>query len=158
MSDLTEPRVGGGQPFKLTQEVVKKLTTGIRLGMTYSLAAQYAGVSASSFQRWLRRGRDGEDGIFQDLLVEMERANADGAARLLAQVNKHAKEDWRAAAWMLERRHRYEKNQKVEVTGQVDVTVDVQVQALSLQLSEMSTEQLEALAWSAPKAIEAAEE
>lgn len=155
-----EPRKKRGQPLRLTPKVIDRLVRGYRLGMTQALAAQYAGVSASSLARWLRRGRDGEGGIFGELLEALEKAEADGAAMMLARVQQHAENNWNAAAWLLERRHGYRRNEQVQIDQKVEgtVRVDVRVQALTMDLQALDASQLAALAWAEPKAIDAEED
>ena len=150
-----EARKKRGQPLKLTPKVIERLVRGYRLGMTQELAAQYAGVSSSSLARWLRRRRDGEGGIFGDLLEAIERAEAEGAAVMLARVQKHAEDNWNAAAWLLERRHGYRRNERVQIDQKVEgsMVVDVQVQALTMEMKALDIEQLKALAWSEPNGL-----
>ena len=97
---------------KRTPENAKKLCDGLRLGMTYKLAAQYAGISESTLWDWAAK-----DSGFSDLLKDAEAANA---AQALASIVQSARAgQWTAAAWMLERRHGYTRTEKVEHSGEV---------------------------------------
>lgn len=87
-----------GRPSKYTPEVAKKVTDAIRLGATYELACNYAGISEDSFARW--RAKYAE---FADAVKEAEGA---GAVGWLGRIEQAAqKGQWQAAAWKLERRY-----------------------------------------------------
>ena len=101
-----------GRKSKLTPEVGERFCEAIRLGMTYKLACGYAGISEPTFYRWMqeadRSGGRKEQREFRDALKSAE---AKGAAHNLAVINRAAKDgDWKAAAWILERRHDYRRD------------------------------------------------
>lgn len=83
---------------KYTPETEKRITDAIRLGATYNLACQYAGISEDTFARWRDKYTD-----FADAIKEAEGA---GAIGWLAKIERAANEGtWQAAAWKLERRY-----------------------------------------------------
>lgn len=86
------------RPTKYTPATVERICEGIRLGLTYELAAGYGGIDYRTFVRWRE-----SKGQFRQAVQEAE---AKGAAVNMARINKEAQEgDWRAAAWIME--HRY---------------------------------------------------
>ena len=97
--------MSGARP-KLTRETVDCLLTGIRAGMPYRLAAEAAGISETTFYAWQRgvfpRGADKE--LKSQFSKELMRARAEAALKLLLIIQRAAHTDWRAAAWILERR------------------------------------------------------
>ena len=96
---------------KLNDETKSRLGQAIKLGMTNKLAAQYAGVSESTFYSWRQRGVAG-DPEYLELLESLKRAEAESAAHCLAVIKKSAQEgNWTSAAWLLERRHGFRKEQ-----------------------------------------------
>ena len=108
--------------MKLNEETKARLVQGIKLGLSNKLAAQYAGVSESTFYAWRPRGQAGEPG-YLELLESIKRAEAESAAHCLAVIKKAAQDgNWTSAAWLLERRHGYRKEQieqlEPEVTDQ----------------------------------------
>lgn len=108
--------------MKLNEETKARLVQGIKLGLSNKLAAQYAGVSESTFYAWRQRGQAGEPG-YLELLESIKRAEAESAAHCLAVIKKAAQDgNWTSAAWLLERRHGYRKEQieqlEPEVTDQ----------------------------------------
>ena len=97
---------------KRTPENRAKILQGLRLGMTYKLCAQYAGMSTQTLWDWIAKDPD-----LSDACKEAEGANA---AQALATIIKAAKKgNWTAGAWMLERRHGYTRTEKVEHSGEV---------------------------------------
>ena len=94
-------------PSKFTKPTVAKLLAGVRRGLPYHLAAAAAGVSEATFHRW-QRGEFPEDAgeeLKQQFLEGLTRARGQAADRLTKQIHDAAKADWRAAAWILERRY-----------------------------------------------------
>tara|TARA_R100000664_G_scaffold33048_1_gene49181 strand:- start:642 stop:1079 length:438 start_codon:yes stop_codon:yes gene_type:complete len=108
--------------MKLNAETKARLVEGIKLGLSNKLAAQYAGVSESTFYAWRQRGQAGEPG-YLELLESLKRAEAQSAAHCLAVIKKSAQDgNWTSAAWLLERRHGYRKDPVEQV--EPDVTED----------------------------------
>jgi len=111
-----------GRRSKYTPETVDKLTQAIRLGATYRLACDYAGISDDTFARWRER--------YAGFAEAIKLAEGEGALKSLAVIERAANgvkgEDgeyilaptWQAAAWKLERRYpeMYGK-QRMELTG-----------------------------------------
>jgi hypothetical protein len=94
------------RPTKFTAETVKVVLAGIRAGLPYRLSAEAAGIHYDTFNEWVQgrfpRGADKDlKAAFPDRLT---RARGESAARLTALISTAASTDWRAAAWLLERR------------------------------------------------------
>ena len=93
-------------PSKFTPETVKTLLAGIRAGLPYHLAAEAAGISEATFYDWQRgkfpRGADKQ--LKSEFLEDLTRARGESARRLTTLISNAATDDWRAAAWILERR------------------------------------------------------
>lgn len=94
---------------KYTPDVVDKLTQAIRLGATYQLACDYAGISHETFAQWRNTKPEFSETI---KLAEGEGAvkhlaNIDRAANGIKDADGHWVElpDWKASAWKLERRY-----------------------------------------------------
>lgn len=100
-----------GRRSKYTPETVDKLTQAIRLGATYALACNYAGIGVSTFHEWLNAKPEFAEAI--------KDAEGTGAIGWLAKIEAAASDgNWQAAAWKLERRYpdMYGRN-RVELTG-----------------------------------------
>lgn len=100
-----------GRRSKYTPETVDKITQAIRLGATYKLACDYAGISEDTFANWKR--------LHSDFSEAIKTAEGGAVVGWLAKIEKAATEgNWQAAAWKLERRYpeMYGK-QRLELTG-----------------------------------------
>jgi hypothetical protein len=89
----------------LTDELQGQLVTMLRAGNVIHVACAAVGIDQRSYQRWMQRGRTGRqaDRRHREFRVQVEQALAEAEARAVAQVARAAGEDWRAAAWWLER-------------------------------------------------------
>lgn len=97
----------GGRPTKCTPDARVEVCNAIRDGMTYADAAVMAGIGYSTFRDWMRRGEEGEEPFFE-FMVAAEQAALDwkaSAIKGIAAAGTGAKADWRASAFLLERRH-----------------------------------------------------
>ena len=121
----------------LTEELIEGVATLIRKGNYVDRACAMAGISGSVFKKWLRIGgkinrkaqhrgisieemADGDP----DLILRAKfaracmKASAAAEDRDVGRIDKHADDDWRAAAWRLERRFPKRRGQrKLEVSG-----------------------------------------
>lgn len=88
------------------------------MGMTYTAAAELAGISLQTLGAWRFRGEQGEE-PFATLVSKIKKANAESQERCLRAIEVQADHDWRAAAWILERRHPdgFAKMERREVSG-----------------------------------------
>ena len=95
------------RPSKFTAETVKAILNGVRAGLPYHLAAEAAGVSASTFHAWQagQFPRGSGPALKVEFSESLKKAKAQGAYRLLALINRAADQQWTAAAWILERRY-----------------------------------------------------
>jgi len=86
-----------------TAEVSERICGALRIGMPAVHAAMLAGVAEAQFYRWLAEGKKREPGDprrdFYDAVGVAMRTAEGRALQKLAQA-----EDWRASAWLLERR------------------------------------------------------
>lgn len=93
-----------GRPSRLTPGVQERLVHATRIGASRESAAKYAGISLRTLEYWIRRGRTQQRGKFAVLLVDLRAADTHAEFTLLARISLAAQKDWRAAAWILERR------------------------------------------------------
>ena len=89
-----------GRPLGLTREVETAICDAVRAGAFLDQAAEHAGVGRSTVYRWL--GRAASD-PFRDFRDALTRARASAEVGAVAIVRKHMRDDWRAAAFYLER-------------------------------------------------------
>ena len=96
---------------KLTKDIQNKIVQAIQSGATYELSAQYAGIATSTFYLWLKHGREQKGKKHIEFLEAIKRAESMGAIANLGLIQKAAKDgDWKASAWILERRHGFSKD------------------------------------------------
>ena len=118
------------RPTKLTPEVHEAIVDGINAGLTFRLTCARVGVNPSTFYRWLDTGETAKTGRYREFYEAVERAKADSALRLVSQITLQAPADWRAAAFILERRFPDDYGRRAELTGKAGgpVQVDTKVQ------------------------------
>lgn len=90
----------------LSHELIDQICQYIRCGNTLRASAGLAGIRPVELQSWLNRGRLHTSGIYYDLYHEVLRARSASEIELVSVVENRAIDDWRAAAWLLERRFR----------------------------------------------------
>jgi predicted site-specific integrase-resolvase len=89
---------------KLDPAITQRLVDLVRAGNTLDTAATACGIHRTTLHRWLRHGKGQQRGRYHKLFEGVEKAQAEAEARDVAIIAKAATEDWRAAAWRLERR------------------------------------------------------
>ena len=126
-----------GAPTVLTTENQKKLFQAILAGNNIITACLYAGIGKTTYYEWMEKGENG-DPVYIGFAEAMRDALAQCEMKLVMAIDKHAvgraaqfdKEnvrliqdgippDWKAAAWMLERKFpdRWGKRDQVKVFG-----------------------------------------
>lgn len=90
---------------KLNDEVTDKICQAIQAGAYPETAAAYAGVHVDSLRNWLRAAHgDPPNEECLRFAERVQQALATLEVQSAALVTKHAQDDWRAAAHLLERR------------------------------------------------------
>jgi hypothetical protein len=111
-----------GAPVKLTPDVHAAIVAHVAAGNYYGVAAEAAGIDPRTFKRWRDQGAEdlelGLETPFALLSEALARAQAEAESRMVRILESHALEDWRAAAWRLERRapERWARRDKVDQT------------------------------------------
>jgi transposase len=126
------------RPTKLTDDLQLRILTALRIGSTHAQAALVAGVSESTFHRWMHDGEHAARGRFREFWEAVKRAEAEAAVRWLAIIDKSANEGaWQAAAWKLERRFPNEWGRRdrvqVEHSGEVMVRQVIEARTTVMQ-------------------------
>lgn len=110
-----------GRPTKLNAETQKRFIDGLRLGLTYKLAASYAGIDISSFHLWMQKGREQSEGIYSDFSDAVKEAEGLCAAQHMSRIVEAAEAgQWQSSAWVMERRFGYSAKQEVKVGAAED--------------------------------------
>ena len=90
-------REGRGRPTKKTPARCKIIFDGIRAGWPYLVACASAGVSYEVFKLWCNN-----DERFRE---QVALAEAEAIKANLETIKAASRDNWPAAAWLLERRH-----------------------------------------------------
>ena len=93
------------RPTKLTPELQQWIGDNIALGLTYSLAAEAAGITYKTFNEYINRGQTEKSGKYYQFYKYIQKCNADAAKVLLERINEAAiAGDTQMCTWILERR------------------------------------------------------
>jgi len=90
------------------QEKAKAIASYLDQGLSLTKSCALASITPRTVRKWIDTGRESdadEDSIYRYVVDLTDRAVATHAQRMLQHVEGAAPEDWRAAAWLLERRH-----------------------------------------------------
>jgi len=144
---------------KFSEAVTDRILEALRLGATYEIAAEYAGISRSTLYNWMEKGKEQNRGQYKTFLDSIKGAEARGAIANLAMIETAAKSgNWKAAAWRLERRHGYtrdgyqvhQKEQEIKLpSNMLDL---LRTQALELRSSMAKAESSQS--WQAYAALQ----
>lgn len=110
-----------GRPTKFTKPRKERIIKAIQAGCTYEMAADYAGISRTTLWGWLKKGEDAKNRSFATFLNEVKSAEIEGAMVHLGTITQASQKDWKASAWMLERRHGYSKDRQNTQPDQEEV-------------------------------------
>lgn len=61
---------------KFNDLLVNKILEALRLGATYEIAAEYAGISRSTLYNWMERGKEQSKGEYRTFLDSIKGAEA----------------------------------------------------------------------------------
>ncbi len=112
---------------KINPESIKRICNAIELGATYTIAAEAGGISRGTLYNWFDRAKKPRaDKAYVRFLEQFTAAESRGALHLLGEVKRHSVKDWRAAAWVLERRHDYKKDKVSERISEIRTDPDKQ--------------------------------
>jgi hypothetical protein len=129
-----------GCPTKLTEEAQETIIRAVRMGNFINAAAGFAGVTTATVFNWLRIGKTEEIGPHHNFFVAVRQAEAEAEARCLAIISMAAQQgDWKAAAWLLERRFpkRWSIAVRVKASLKIKASVEVGIGVKSLTDEEL---------------------
>ena len=106
--------------MKLTPKRYEVIIGMLEKGHYDTTAARTAGIAPGTMKSWIDKGRKDEDGIYYEFALAVEVAHQKGEGFLVGKIiDAVDANDWRAAAWILERKYHknWSKQSKVEVAG-----------------------------------------
>lgn len=107
-----------GRPNKLTPARLERILYAVRLGAARHTQAKVGGISESCLQSWIAKGKAAKSGEYRDFLDRLDEAEAEGELTMLGRIDEASLNDWRAAAWRLERTdpERFGKQDRIDLT------------------------------------------
>ena len=95
-----------GAPTKLTAEIRDKVIALVRRGSHRETACAAVGVSSNTLRRWLSRAEEGGPHSlrYRRFAEDLDKAEAEAETLTMSAIVHAGKADWRALAWILERR------------------------------------------------------
>ena len=136
-------------PSLYTDEVKRKILTALGAGCSRKVAAEWAGISKPTLERWIGRGQaagEDSDGPDHDMFLFSQaclQASSKGAVFLIKNIMKHAEQDGHVAIKALTTLYPEEYGQKSKVTHEIEG--EVKVKHSKVDLSNASDEELERL-------------
>jgi hypothetical protein len=137
-----------GDRGKLTPARQEKLLSYVRQGCTLRAAALKAGIHERTFYLWREKGEKARTGKYREFVDALEEAQAHAEVALVTSLKLQGAEDWRALAWMLERRfpEAWAKQQIVENRHADSDGGPLPTPTLTINFADATPEQLAALA------------
>lgn len=155
-SNSRRPRQPNGQYLhKLTPELVTSIASAVANGSVLRDAALLNGIAESTFHDWMANGRSGGRPLERELVAQVDKALARVKSTGLAIITAHAQKDWRAQAWILEKRFPDEFGPRVGLTVDGEVRHD---HRHTLELGKLDEAELASLEAILTKAVEPGEQ
>ena len=104
-----------GRPSIISPRHVRDIEEALRLGLTVELASAYCGIHKDTFYTWISKASTHDEPLYKAFADAASRGRAKCAALQMARINKAGGEDWRAAAWIMERRFGYHRKLEQEL-------------------------------------------
>lgn len=133
------------RPSHLNDITLAKIVESIKLGASYALAAQSAGITERTMYRWMARGESRKKGILRRFWKSVKEAEGARANSWLKTIEIASVTDWKAAAWKLERCYPqlYGRYMRTELSGPNGTAIKQDVNRVDV--SKMPHEDLIAL-------------
>lgn len=131
------------KPSKLDDILEANLINALRAGATITMATQAFNVGNTTFYTWMHS----EAPRYRAFQAKVARARAEAAVEAVGQVRLHGREDWRAAAWFLEKSFPAEFGNKVkaEISGPEGGPIVVEGKVYTLDLTRLPPAAVQAI-------------
>lgn len=112
---------------KLNADIQKRICALVNGGAPLTTACVASGVSWNTAKVWMSKGRKGLE-PYAEFVSAVKQAKAAWACAATMRITKAGQEDWRASAWLLERRMKeFARPSKVELSGNVNVAGEAEL-------------------------------
>lgn len=115
-----------GRPSKYSVELVGKICRALAGGGTVAYACRAARICPSTYKNWLK--------LYPEFAEAVGRAQAESELALVEQLKEHAKSDWRAARFLLERRFQHWRSDSSTSQDRRDQLDDLRILKAKLEL------------------------
>lgn len=134
----------GKRQTKCTPKLTQELCQLIRCGTFMETACAAVGIPSRTMRIWLKKGAEAGDDEneftrFRDAVLAAEAECESNGAK---QISEAGKDDWRAIAWLMERRfsRRWAQRVRVQVESELDRMLDRAERVLSPEDFELLLE------------------
>ena len=135
----TLPRFSAEHDSLYTPALGKRLVALVLRGNFRETAASACGVRRDTVHEWLRRGARGEE-PFAELVRQIDAADGQAEANLLAKITDAADVDWKSAAWVLERTRKTRYAAESRLTVAADPTAHLSRAQVAAELRRRAAE------------------
>jgi len=87
----------------LTDELADRLAAMLSAGNYLDVACRACGISRGAYRKWMLMGRSPKHPTHKRFRDRVEQASAIGETRAVVIIAEAARDNWQAAAWLLER-------------------------------------------------------
>lgn len=91
---------------KISRDLIRKAEKLIMAGNYAKTVCDYLGIGETTWYRWLKEGEKAKRGLKREFWEAIKKAEAHAEIRHVGVIYEAARQDWRAAGWYLERKHR----------------------------------------------------
>ncbi len=105
-----------GCKTKINRDLISKMCEHIEDGDTKTRACIVCGISQDTLYSWLKKA-DKEKGLFKELKEGIAKAEASFIQKHIKIVSDAGKSDWKASAWLLERKVKDEFGKALDITS-----------------------------------------
>jgi len=123
------------RPTLYTKKLGRALCAQVEGGVTLRVAARTHGISRTTLYNWLAHGAKGRE-PYATFRARLERSQAACEVGLTLSMFEASKDDWRAAAWFLEKRFpkRWGSKHRLDVVKAPGDMTDAELEAAIEQL------------------------
>jgi len=102
---------------KLTEEKIKHAVQLVEKGHMYKDIYGVLGISKTTWNNWLNKGRHAKSGIYRKFYEEIEKADSRGETYLVDKMMEVGKEEWQMYMTILERKYpdRWGKHERMNI-------------------------------------------
>jgi hypothetical protein len=130
-----------GRKTKLTPELQEEVVKRIRAGNYIQVACEAVGISHTTYFNWIKKGEEGKR-PYVEFLEAVKKAESEAQVNYVATVASHARDQWQAAAWWLERRFpdKWGRKDRLDIKG--EITAEKKVDKIEEKFAHMSESEL----------------